>query len=453
MGCFASSYVPVKAEKREPVVVLESNVIESVAPSVPIAPGSLTSAPPPVSCYAISQNRWISLVQSILTDVFVTTTVQDMEKDIGMDIDAFYHRLIAGKTRLTGKVLTVPELYVYAGIVGLCYGPTSHKFEHMTKNFVQYATLDMTEFKQKLTVMHGQCTKPITYATSFDKNDITVLDDDVSLLLLANFATGTKRSQVVLDEAKKIVPDVSMLVVAGDTFYSGTVAEQEQHLIQPIRSVFPHVLIRYLRGSHDMYSGPDGFEYIKKTLGQSASYFSIRNRYFLLQGLDTSYRNFMEKTAMVREDELEWHTQCVHEATQQKKKIMLLSYHEPFSYDQHMTTLMDQLTPLLPASDAYFFGQQRQLMLYEDYKHDDVLIKKPRLIGHSGASYMNVNHVMEYSHVLPGEEWHLRHNGDVMDSGFCVVRCKAGHVTVEYYTIHFIQNEHESAVCVYQETL
>ena len=157
------------------------------------APTKSSIIPPPYY-YAISSNKWISLLQSILTDVFTPSLIQDMEKDIGTDIESFYTRLISGKTRLYGNNLTRPELYMYAGVIGVYYGPTSHKFEHITKNFVQYSTLELSEFKINLNTAHMNCMKPIEYNASFDKNDVTVLDDDVTILLLSNFATGTQRS-------------------------------------------------------------------------------------------------------------------------------------------------------------------------------------------------------------------------------------------------------------------
>ena len=427
MGCFSSSYEPVKT----PVLA-------------------------PITYYATSSHRWISLIQSILTYTFPAVLLMDMEKDIGTDIDAFYQRLIAGKTRLSGKRLSEPELYMYAGIIGLYYGPTSHKFEHITKNLVQYATLELSGFKVKLNHMHTQYTKPIEYASFFDKRSVTIIDDEVTVLLVSNLATGTIRSSKVLEEAKKIASDIALIVVAGDTYYSGTIDEQEKNLLKPLRSVFPHVMVRYILGSHDMYSGPDGMEYVKKAVGQTASYVSIRNRNVVIQGMDTTYREYVEKCPMVRDDELEWHTQCIHEAVQQNKKVVLMSYHEPIRYDKTVNTpLLNQLKPLLMVSDAYLFGHQQHFMLYEDYQHEEVVVKKPRLIGHGGTtSFKNaLDTIYVRDGILPGEEWHLRHNGDVMDSGFCILRCKEGRVTVEYYTIHFTNQEHEPAVCVYQEEL
>jgi len=427
MGCFSSSYEPVTS----PILA-------------------------PVTYYATSSHRWISLVQSILTTTFSASLLMDMEKDIGTDMEAYYHRLIAGKTRLSGKRLTEPELYMYAGVIGLYYGPTSHKFEHITKNLVQYANLDLTAFKLKLIKMHTQYTKPIEYSSVFDKRSVTVIDDEVAVLLLSNFATGTTRSNRVLEEAKKIAYDIALIVVAGDTYYSGTVEEQEKHLLNPLRSVFPHVMVRYILGSHDMYSGPDGMEYVRKAVGQSSSYVSIRNRYMVLQGMDTTYREYVEKCPMVREDELEWHTQCIQEAAQQQKKVVLMSYHEPIRYDKTFNaTLLTQMKTLFTLSDAYFFGHQQHFMLYEDYPYDDVVVKKPRLIGHGGTtSFKNaLDTIYVRDGILPGEEWHLRHNGDVMDSGFCILRCKEGRVTAEYYTIHFTNQENEPAVCVYKEEL
>ena len=482
MGCVSSkdSYEPVTITK--PILVEKTDSSINIPLAPPLQPPSQAVSVP--QDYVITYHRWISLMQSIIPHKFSTVCLLEMEKDIGYDMDAFYQRLIAGKTRISCKVMTEQELYVYAGVVGLYYGPTSHKFDHITTNLVQYSKIDIKQFKPKLTSLYSQCTKPVEYTTSFDKNDITVVEDDVTMLLLSNFGTGMVRAQSILEEARRVAPEISLLLVAGDTYYSGTVEEQEKNALQPIHKVFPHALVRYLRGSHDMYSGPEGYLHVKKQIGQTSSYFSVRNRHLMIQGMDTTFReaafgkhkdNYMTS---LRDDELEWHTHCVHEASQQKKKIILFSYHEPITYKTHIglhqsthppvnVPLLTQLSPLIPSVDAYYFGHHHALMLYEDYKYNDLRIKKPRLIGHGGSTavenvldsmYAQTPGILDTSTypvptLVEGDEWHLRHNGEIMDSGFCILRCKDGMVTAEYYNIHFTIQEHEPAVCVYQETL
>ena len=425
------------------------------------------------------------MMQSIITEKIPALSLLAMERDIGHDMESYYQRLIAGKTRVSCKVLTDPELYVYAGVIGLYYGPTSHKFDHITKNLIQYARLDMKQIKARMNKVYRQCMKPMDYSTTFDLKDTSIMDDDVTILMLSNFGTGMPRSTLLLEEAKRVAPEISLMILAGDTYYSGTAVEQEKNLIQPIRTVFPNAMVRYLRGSHDMYSGPEGFALIKTTFGQQSSYFSLRNHHLMIQAMDTSYleslqdKNKDSYMTGIRDDELEWHLQCIKEAHSQEKKILLLSYHEPITYKDpvglfHKTHppvnvhLTHQLKPMFPLVHVYFFGHQHGFMLYEDYPlEDQTTIRKPRLIGHGGSTA--VDHALDSMYVpgkldtslyplptlLPGEEWHIRHNGSIMDSGFCILRCKEGKVTAEYYNLHFthMEQEPEPAVCVYREEI
>ena len=415
MGCIGSSY------KEVPVINENSN-----------------------EKYAISNHKWISIIQSILPSPL--TEIKIIEQDIGNDIDIFYNRIISGKTRISTCFLSTNELYLYAGVIGIYYGPNSHKYENMTSNIIQYNKLDTAWLKLKLQELYVKCNKPIEYISTFDERDVTVIDDEITILLFSNFGTGLTRSEVLLKEAKRIAPDISMVLHGGGIYYSGTTEEHEKNFIHPIKSVFPNVLIRALRGKNDIFSGSDGYDHLRKTINQNSSYFSVRNQHVVIQGIDTFTKNICE-------EELKWHRNCMYDGNRHNKKVITISYHDPME-EQH---ILSQLKDIIPFIDIYFFGDKNSFMLYKDYPYEETILKKPRLIGHGGNGN---EHTLDEMYkpisiidkILPGDEWHIRHNGTFIDNGFCIITCKKGVVSISYYTIHFtLSGKFEPAHLVYKE--
>jgi len=477
MGCFSSktNYEPV-LKKDDVTLVISSEPTKEESVQLVLPPKIINQ----VQSYAISHNRWISVIQSILPSQLSATSISLMETDMGNDMDAFYQRMMNGKSRVCSNLLGEQELLVYAGVIGLYYGPNSHKYEHMTKNLVQFVGVNTKWLKPLLVPLSIECKKPIEYTPTFDERDVTIIDDTVTILLLSDFGTGLQRSDILLEEAKKIASSISLIINCGDTYYSGTIKEQEQNFINPIRRIFPYATIRSLRGTHDVYSGPNGFTYVKKTIGQNSSYLSIRNKHMIIQGIDTTFREFSDNKdgkhiPEVREDEVEWHIQCVQEAVATQKKVIFLSYHEPITYNHTIgsssipvnTHIETYFKNIMPHIDAYYFGHQHSFMLYHDYTYPDkTILKKPRLIGNGGCTIDGTKletmyqpaHYDTTTYAIPtlldGDEWHVRHNGHMMDSGFCILTCTEDTITAHYYTIHSSQyGEYEPAHCIYLETL
>lgn len=434
--------------------------------------------------YHISHNRYIACLQSILPPMFRSLIIE-IEKDIGNDIEALYQRLLSGNTRITKTNSTIvqTEIYMYAGVIGLYYGVTSNEYKTITTNLLQYSNVDIEWLTFALEGLYTELTTPVSYQTTFNDNDCTTIPEECSILLLADFATGLERSNVVLREAKRIQPYIHMVIHGGDTYYSGTKTEQENNLVKPIQSIFPYAVIRCLRGNHDMYSGPDGFRYVQETIGQQATYFSITNSSLMIQGMDTSIYDvnpLLEGKTMVslHADEVQWHIKKVEEARQQGKKIILFSHHEPITYNDNVGTLHDknhpvnvslcnQLQPIIPYIDAYFFGHQHNFMLYKDYTYkNNMKLRKPRLIGHGGCPVMSQTLETMYTkgtydtesndvpELLYGNDWKLGNNGSVIDTGFVILTCSKGIVRADYYNIHSTSlGIFEKAKCVHSEIL
>lgn len=436
--------------------------------------------------YTITHHRYLACLQSILP-VTDHSFLSVIEEDIGTDIDALYQRLIHGQTRITTSFpLNAIEVYMYAGVIGLHYGPHSPQFQTITDSLVTYSNVDMYWLGVAVEGLYTSVTQPVAYQTSFSARDVLTIPNTCSILILSDFATGLRRSEVVLQEARRLCPTAHLVIHGGDTYYSGSRKEQETNLIQPLKTYFPHAMIRCLRGNHDLYSGPEGFAYVQESIQQPSTYFSVSNDYFLIQGMDTSLYDpnpLQEGKVMVSllPAEAKWHSDRIQHATQQGKKVLVMSHHEPLTWNDSVGVykgkspavnmeLYRQLEEVIPSIDAYYFGHQHGFMLYQDYTYrNGPTLKKPRLIGHGGCPVMSNQtletlytppttpydtSMMDVPQLVQGPDWRLRHNGSVIDTGFVMMTCDKDQIRADYYTIHSTALDvYEQAVCVYSETL
>lgn len=433
--------------------------------------------------FQITHHRYLAALQSHLPD-FPHHLVDNLEKDIGNHMDDFYQRMITGKTRATesSSISSQSELYLYAGVIGLHYGFDSPQYKNVTENLIQYSNVDTKWITAALEGVYNDVTQPVTYSSTYNDQDVAIIPDECTILLLADFATGLPRSDAVLDEAKRLYPGIDLIIHGGDTYYSGSVQEQKDNLITPLQTRFPNAMIRCLRGNHDLYSGPKGFQYVQDTVKQQSTYFSLTNSYLTIQGMDTSVFDanpLLEGKTMVSlyDTEVNWHTKRIQAAKQAGKKVVLFSHHEPITYNDSVgildgvsppvnVKLYQQLQSIIPMVDAYYFGHQHGLMIYEDYLYrNGPILKKPRMIGHGGCPVMAQELDEMYKQetydtslfdvpTLKEGNWKLGNNGSVIDTGFVILVCSKGTVTANYYNIHSrVLNKFEPAQCVFTESI
>ena len=438
-----------------------------------------------VSDYQVSDHR---LLSTLLTHIpaLRNLDIHDIELDVGTDMDALYQKLLTNQTTFMAQSskLSESKIYLYMGLMGLYYGPHSHQVQVLERQFLAQSNVDVSWLKAGLKGLYHSLMTPVEYTTTFNEQDELKIPNDVTILLLADFATGLDRSTAVLREAQRITEGhVHLVMHGGDTYYSGSVEEQKTNLLDPIRQHFPHSTIRALRGNHDVYSGPVGFNYVKAQVGQQATYCSVNNDFLLIQCMDTTLNdvNPMHEginMTYLHDDEVAWHLKMVKAAKADGKKVILFSHHEPITYNDSVGKHHDmpiaanhklflQMKEAYAATDAYFFGHQHHFMLYEDYKfRDGTILKKPRLIGHGGCPNTSLNldemyHPGDYDYaqydrpsLLPGDFWHLGHNGSVIDAGFALLTCRNGITQVDYYHVPSKKvGTFDPAVCVYSEKI
>jgi hypothetical protein len=434
--------------------------------------------------YYITHHYLLAPLQSHFTHL--AHEMDEIEGLIGDNMDDFYKRLLDVQTGVTTGSTTWSErhMIVYLGVIALYYGPYSKEYKTLETHMYYQSSIDVQWIHAGFVGLYNAVTSTVDYNKNIsDPRNVSSIQNNVNILLLSDFATGLERSEVVLKEAKRVSMDsIHMVIHGGDTYYSGTIKEQEANLLQPLRNYFPKAIHRCLRGNHDLYSGPLGFQHVMTTVGQHATYFSIENDHMIIQGMDTSVhdRNPIVHDTMptLVKEEAEWHVERIKKAKQAGKKVIVFSHHEPITYNDSVGKKNDKPYPVneslylqlkdgISDIDAYFFGHQHGFMLYQDYTYrDGPTLKKPRLIGHGGCPIIDqpleeLYTPLEYdtseydqTKLVEGKDWHLGTNGTVINMGFAILRCYDGLVQVDYYVIHSNSlGEFLPAEIVYSEML
>eukprot|EP00658_Telonema_sp_P-2_P012962 TRINITY_DN1492_c0_g1_i9.p1 TRINITY_DN1492_c0_g1~~TRINITY_DN1492_c0_g1_i9.p1 ORF type:complete len:311 (-),score=50.06 TRINITY_DN1492_c0_g1_i9:119-1051(-) len=130
-----------------------------------------------------------------------------------------------------------------------------------------------------------------------------------------------------------------MVVHLGDVYYSGTVAEQHQFLIHPLRQAFTRGERMFaIPGNHDYYSGGQGMKEVLKSFNQTASYFCLRNEHWQILALDTGVLdsfNLVSGAAhpmpFLPDDQLAWALHQIQVGQEQGLKTIVMSHHQFFS--------------------------------------------------------------------------------------------------------------------------
>ena len=128
------------------------------------------------------------------------------------------------------------------------------------------------------------------------------LEDTAKVFVLGDWATGltpARNVAVRIREQLQRVPDGvdTHVIHLGDTYYACLENEVRRRFLD-LWPVAPGASVRSwsLAGNHDMYSGGHGYYEVlladpRFAQQQQCSYFSLRNDYWQIIGLDSSYKN------------------------------------------------------------------------------------------------------------------------------------------------------------------
>ncbi len=280
------------------------------------------------------------------------------------------------------------------------------------------------------------------------------LPDRATVVLIADWGTGTPAARTLLEQIALLSP--TAILHLGDIYYSGTPHEVRRHFLDVFTDVFgahpPRVYA--LSGNHDRYSGGAGYFQLLEALGQPASYFSLRTRFWQLLALDTGLHDSDPNQAHQELTYLE-----PSEAQWQRDKLerwnggtVLLSHHPYFSWEGAgrvagrwpavNPALQDSLQGLLEKVSWWFWGHEHNLLLFEPWAG----LSAGRCIG-AGAVPRLVNEQVNAPvaglvlpagerappRLLPGTR--LGNDGVVDNHAFAVLELDGPAATARYYQV------------------
>jgi hypothetical protein len=222
------------------------------------------------------------------------------------------------------------------------------------------------------------------------------LPDTCKVALLADWGADNDHAKQLGDLA--IARGADFVIHLGDIYYSGSKAESETFLRNwPLRGADGQPLTGKsfaLNGNHEMYSlGRYYFTTVLEGLGQEASYFTLSNDWWQIQGLDTAYVPFSisggtEDASM--KPQWDWLLSSIK--SNPTKKNIFLSHNQPVSahlpefeasYQLNMEFRQILQETNANAIFAWFFGHEHRCIIYDDTKTSF----KARLIGNGAIPH------------------------------------------------------------------
>jgi hypothetical protein len=229
--------------------------------------------------------------------------------------------------------------------------------------------------------LHRNVQSPDRHAArDADRFAVTDIPDSASLALFGDWAAGT----AMAEQVSRSIADsgCNASVHLGDVYYSGTARETVQFLLEPWHSS-PHTIRRACNSNHEMFSG--GAQYWERTLpalGQPSARFALRNRHWMIVGLDTATLDGHLGPAQVRELE-----RLVRGSAY--RRLVLLSHHPLFdTVTGPNDSLFAELGPLLATGRvaAWYWAHEHACLRFAT----DARIGHARLrcVGHGGFPYL-----------------------------------------------------------------
>jgi predicted phosphodiesterase len=222
------------------------------------------------------------------------------------------------------------------------------------------------------------------------------LPDTCKVALLADWGADNDHAKRLGDLAIKRGAD--FVIHLGDIYYSGSQVECARFLENwPLKGGDSKPVAGKsfaLNGNHEMYSrGRYYFTTVLGGLGQEASYFTLSNSWWQIQGLDTAYVPFTisggTEDASVK-PQWDWLLDSIK--SNPTKKNIFLSHNQPVSahlpefeaswpLNQEWRRILEETNA--NAIFAWFFGHEHRCTIYDDSK----TFFKARLIGNGAIPH------------------------------------------------------------------
>ncbi len=271
----------------------------------------------------------------------------------------------------------------------------------------------------------------------------------------------------------------------GDIYYVGDSAELDQHCLGketdpkyiPVRLLAGTDGSFALTGNHEMYAlGEAYFTQFLPTLGprdpttgnligQEASFFCLRNKYWTVIGLDTGYystglssvlswmsrikfikwfrkASWDKPSCRVPDEVMKWlPSTLAPDRNGRVPGVILLSHHQYYSgFDDWYVTPAEQLKPLLESrSVLWYWGHEHRMAVYDQFATSKGISAFGRCIGHGGMpvsrgarpDIKDCNCVLYDDRKYPNDE-----NIDVGYNGYITMEFEEASLKVKYFDLN-----------------
>jgi hypothetical protein len=278
------------------------------------------------------------------------------------------------------------------------------------------------------------------------------IPDTCKIALLGDWGADNIHAERIAKLA--LAKGADYIIHLGDIYYSGTAGEcltflQNWPLKNPDGTPVKGKSFA-LNGNHEMYSlGRPYFTIVLPAFGQEASYFTLYNKHWQFQGLDTAYVPFSIDGHNV-DDRLkvqyDWLLDSI--VSNPTKANILLSHNQPVSAHipefEAAQPLMDEARSLLQktigtAIYAWFFGHEHRCTIYDDTAQDPNAYFRARLIGNGAIPHHPQEEVTAEAvgtrttnSLLKVNSGSVGAAGDVALCTFALLTLKDAHIHVDY---------------------
>ena len=258
----------------------------------------------------------------------------------------------------------------------------------------------------------GHWTKhPLPPLSAAPNSALYRLPDQCRIGIASDWGSGTAPAIRVAEGMRSLEPDFTLHL--GDVYFAGEVDEYQKIFIgnpPGIGAAWPRGKNQpqdpadarstyVLNGNHEMYSGGFGyFDTAFKYLDQKTSYFALENQHWRIVALDTGYttpRNGLTQLFTdllfrlsngLTDDNVDWLKKHIFGDPQDKRPVILLSHHQPFSaYERDYPKLVKQVGEFLDRVVLWFWGHEHKLALFAPTPVRGFESKvRGRCIGHGG---------------------------------------------------------------------
>ncbi|MBA3440873.1 MAG: metallophosphoesterase [Pyrinomonadaceae bacterium] len=233
---------------------------------------------------------------------------------------------------------------------------------------------------EKIKMMLRGKAKFVAHKSATDSNFLFDLPQQATIALVSDWGGGNESARSVAAQIRLRNPNY--VIHLGDIYYAGTDHEVRKCFLDLWDFNSPALRRTFaLNGNHEMYSGGHAYFKAIKTLGQPASYFSLRNEHWRFINLDTAYVDHD-----LNDVQIQWLDAQLNSKPTSAKNV-LLSHHQPFSAFERANTgegLRERVRKFTDAGKihGWIWGHEHLCVVYD--KHLGV---KGRCIGHGCIPY------------------------------------------------------------------